>query len=52
MRSASFHNPRRAYRERGAGRGRWLVDVPVEAAFHLCRTDGSSLLDPATGDPT
>jgi hypothetical protein len=34
------------FREHGPGRGRWLCDVPAEAARHLCWNGGFKIYDP------
>jgi hypothetical protein len=34
-----------AYREHGPGRGRWLVDVPLEAAGPLLRVGDFAIFD-------
>jgi hypothetical protein len=36
-----------AFREHGPGRGRWLVDVPLDAGRHLLHRGGFHVYDPA-----
>jgi hypothetical protein len=35
-----------AFREHGPGRGKWVVDVPTEAARYLCWNGGFKIYDP------
>jgi hypothetical protein len=45
--SAAGYSAGEAFREHGPGRGRWLIDLPAEAAVPLLHNGGFHLYDPA-----